>query len=248
MSRPFDRYATSQPTRVLTGWLGENGPVPVALPPSAWRFDPARWPADEDCVAIGADTSPATILAAYAAGAFPMPGDALTPMLWWSPVRRGVLELDNLVVSRSLRQSRRRFEVRIDTAFGEVIGACAAPPRPGSWIDAEIIDRYQRLHELGWAHSVEAWADGELAGGLYGIALGGLFAGESMFSRRRDASKVALCALVDVLREDDGADRLIDVQWQTDHLATLGVVEIGRAEYLERLAGLLETPLLSRWA
>ena len=228
--------------------LGDNGGVPVALPPSAWRFDPSQWPGDEDCVAIGADTSPSTILAAYAAGAFPMPGGDFTPMLWWSPVRRGVLELDGLVVSRSLRQARRRFEIRVDTAFVEVIEACADRRRPGSWINAEILDRYCALHELGWAHSVEAWSGGELAGGLYGIALGGLFAGESMFHRRRDASKVALCGLVDLLRDEYAGQRLIDVQWQTDHLASLGVREIDRAQYLSRLTRLLEVPLPATWA
>jgi leucyl/phenylalanyl-tRNA--protein transferase len=199
-------------------------------------------------VAIGADTSPSTLLAAYESGAFPMPGDDLTPMLWWSPVCRGVLELDDLVVSRSLRQSRRRFEIRVDTAFTEVITACADPRRTGSWINAEIAARYRDLHELGWAHSVEAWAGGELAGGLYGVAVGGLFAGESMFHRRRDASKVALCGLVDVLRDEHASERLIDVQWRTAHLATLGVREIARAEYLDRLARLLEVPLPARWA
>ena len=222
--------------------------MPVALPPSAWRFDPARWPDDEDCVAVGADTSPSTILAAYAAGAFPMPGGDLTPMLWWSPVRRGVLALDDLLVSRSLRQSRRRYEIRIDTAFDQVIRACADRRRPGAWINREIIDRYSRLHELGWAHSVEAWAGDDLAGGLYGIALGGLFAGESMFHRRRDASKVALCALVDLLLDEHASRRLVDVQWQTDHLATLGVTEIHRDEYLRRLPALLEVPLPAVWA
>lgn len=197
---------------------------------------------------MGADTSPSTILAAYAAGAFPMPVGDLTPMLWWSPVRRGVLELDDLVVSRSLRQARRRYEIRVDTAFVDVIRACADPRRPGSWINSEILDRYCRLHELGWAHSVEAWAGDELAGGLYGIALGGLFAGESMFHWRRDASKVALCGLVDLLSDGYGSERLIDVQWQTDHLASLGAEEIGRPEYLDRLSYLLEVPLPPVWA
>jgi leucyl/phenylalanyl-tRNA--protein transferase len=228
--------------------LGDDGPVPVPLPPSAWRFDPARWPDDEDCVAIGADTEPSTILAAYRAGAFPMPGDDLTPMLWWSPVRRGVLELDGLVVSRSMRQARKHFEIRVDTSFEDVVVACADPRRPGAWINAEIVDRYCELHDLGWAHSVEAWADGELAGGLYGIAIGGLFAGESMFHRRRDASKVALCGLVDLLSDEHRLERLIDVQWQTDHLASLGVVEVARADYLERLPALLQVPLPAIWA
>jgi len=193
--------------------------------------------------------APSTIIAAYAAGAFPMPGDDLAPMLWWSPVHRGVLELADLQVSRSLRQALRRFEIRVDTAFAEVITACADPSREGAWINREIIDRYCELHSLGWAHSVEAWThDGELAGGLYGIAIGGLFAGESMFHHRRDASKVALCALVDLLRDEHAHARLIDVQWQTRHLATLGVREIDRDVYVERLAGLLDVPPPAVWA
>ena len=199
-------------------------------------------------MAIGADTSPSTILEAYASGAFPMPGDDLIPMLWWSPVRRGVLELGDLVVTRSLRQSRRRYEIRVDTAFEQVVLACADPRRPGSWINSEIIASYCELHLLGWAHSVEAWADGQLAGGLYGIAVGGLFAGESMFHVRRDASKVALCGLVDLLLDEHAGDRLVDVQWQTDHLASLGVREIDRGTYLARLERLLEVPLPAPWA
>lgn len=227
----------------------DDGSVPTQLPPSKWRFDASRWLGQEDCVAVGADMTPSTIIAAYAAGAFPMPGDDLAPMLWWSPTRRGVLELADLQVSRSLRQSCRRFEIRVDSAFAEVITACADPARDGSWINQEIIDRYRELHDLGWAHSVEAWThDGDLAGGLYGIAVGGLFAGESMFHRRRDASKVALCGLVDLLRDQHAGARLIDVQWQTAHLATLGVREIDRDAYRERLAVLLDVPLPSLWA
>jgi leucyl/phenylalanyl-tRNA--protein transferase len=176
-----------------------------------------------------------------------MPGDDLLPMLWWSPVRRGVLELDDLVITRSLRQSRRQFEIRVDTAFEQVVSACADPRRPGSWINSEIMSSYYELHQLGWAHSVEAWADGQLAGGLYGVAVGGLFAGESMFHTRRDASKVALCGLVDLLRDEHAGDRLIDVQWQTDHLASLGVREIDRSSYLARLERLLEVPLPAPW-
>jgi len=192
--------------------------------------------------------APGTIIGAYASGAFPMPGDDLAPMLWWSPVRRGVLELADLRVSRSLRQARAHFEIRVDSAFTEVVTACADPARPGAWINRQIIDRYRQLHELGWAHSVEAWThEGELAGGLYGIAIGGLFAGESMFHRSRDASKVALCGLVDLLRDEHAGDRLIDVQWQTRHLATLGVREIDRDVYVERLSALLRLPLPALW-
>ncbi|CAN5181903.1 MAG: leucyl/phenylalanyl-tRNA--protein transferase [Nocardioidaceae bacterium] len=223
--------------------------MPRELPVSAWRFDPSRWPDRDDCVAVGADTAPGTILGAYAAGAFPMPGDDFAPMLWWSPVRRGVLELADLQVSRSLRQARPRFEIRVDSAFARVITACADPARAGAWINQEIIDCYCDLHRLGWAHSVEAWThDGELAGGLYGIAIGGLFAGESMFHHRRDASKVALCGLVDILVDEHADERLIDVQWQTPHLATLGVQEIDRGTYLERLTVLLDVPLPACWA
>lgn len=193
--------------------------------------------------------APSTILAAYAAGVFPMPGDDLAPMLWWSPVRRGVLGLDDLQVSRSLRQACRHFEIRVDTVFAEVIAACADPTREGAWINREIMDRYCELNELGWAHSIEAWTpDGELAGGLYGLAMGGLFAGESMFHHRTNASKVALCGLVDVLRDEHADSRLIDVQWQTPHLASLGVREIDRDGYLARLADLLAVPPPTRWA
>jgi len=186
------------------------------------------------------------VLAAYRNGLFPMPvEDGL--MAWWSPQPRAVLPLDGLRVSRSLRKSCARFEVRVDTAFSAVVAACADSDRPGRWITEDIAAAYVKLHQLGWAHSVEAWSldGGELAGGLYGIATGGLFAGESMFHRRSDASKVALVALVDLLGGPAGAGegRLLDVQWRTDHLASLGVVEVDRATYRERLAPALRLPL-----
>ena len=150
-------------------------------------------------------------------------------------------------MTRSLRRSLQRYEVRIDTDFEAVVDACADPDREGAWITAGVRDAYVELHRLGWAHSVEAYSaeDGSLAGGLYGVAIGGLFAGESMFHTATDASKVALVHLVDVLRDDrnQGAGRLLDVQWRTDHLATLGVVEIPREDYLERLAGARNLPL-----
>ena len=135
----------------------------------------------------------------------------------------------------------RKFEIRCNTDFDAVIGACADPTRPHGWITDEIQDAYRQLHRLGWAHSVEAWRDGELAGGLYGIAIGGLFAGESMFHHRTDASKVALAGLVELL--DDGAHRLIDVQWSTPHLASLGVAEVGRSAYVSALPQLLAAPM-----
>lgn len=218
--------------------------MPQEPPPTRWTFgDPSTYDPDDDLVGVGADLEPGTILEAYRRGLFPMPvGGRRSPMAWWSPVTRGVLEPRELVVSRSLRRSRRRFEIRIDTCFAEVVDACADPKRPGAWIDARISAAYRRLHELGWAHSVEAWQDDRLAGGLYGVAIGGLFAGESMFHRVTDASKVALLGLVDALSDEHVDGRLIDVQWVTPHLATLGVRPISRGEYVRRLPQLFTVP------
>jgi leucyl/phenylalanyl-tRNA---protein transferase len=158
------------------------------------------------------------------------------PLGWWSPDPRGVLPIEGLKISRSLRRSYATFEIRVDTAFDDVVAACADARRPGRWITPRIAEAYRRLHDLGWAHSVECWRAGRLAGGLYGVDVGGLFAGESMFHRETDASKVALVALVEMLAEDGDPRRLLDVQWRTDHLATLGVIEISRDEYRRRLA------------
>jgi leucyl/phenylalanyl-tRNA--protein transferase len=172
----------------------------------------------------------------------PIGVDRAEVLAWWSPDPRGVLPLDRLRVTRSLRASCARFEVRIDTAFEAVIDACADPARTGRWITAQVRDAYVELHRLGWAHSVETWApDGTLAGGLYGVAIGGLFAGESMFHHARDASKVALVSLVAALRANPGG--MLDVQWSTPHLATLGVVDVPRAQYLRDLAVAIEQPL-----
>src|SRR6476659_3419519 len=222
------------------------GDVPVDPPPSVWDFPPlSRFHPHDDLVATGADLEPGTILAAYRRGLFPMPvGGRRAPMAWFCPVARGVLRPADLRVSRSLRRSVRRFELRVDTACAEVIDACADPSRPAGWIDDQIRTAYLRLHELGWVHSVETWRDGRLVGGLYGVSVGGLFAGESMFHRETDASKVALVALVRLL--DDGEDRLVDTQWLTPHLASLGVRELARANYLALLPRLLARPL-PRW-
>ncbi|WP_244930771.1 leucyl/phenylalanyl-tRNA--protein transferase [Nocardioides sp. W7] len=220
--------------------------MPTEPPPTPWVLpDPTLADDDlDDLVAIGADLEPGTLLAAYRAGLFPMPGGRPgDPTYWFCPVDRGVLPLDGLRVSRSLRRSAREFEVRVDTAFDEVVASCADPRRPQGWIDRDIRRAYDRLHELGWAHSVEAWRDGRLVGGLYGVAIGGLFAGESMFHHERDASKVALIALVELLRDEHAGRRLLDVQWQTPHLASLGVVEVPRSSYLAALPGALELPL-----
>ena len=198
----------------------------------------------EDLVAAGADLSPSTLLAAYRIGLFPMGlgRNGRRPVGWWSPDPRGVLPLNGLHVSRSLRRSVRRFDITVDAAFDDVLTACADPSRDGRWITPDVATAYARLHRLGHAHSVEVWHRGELAGGLYGVEVGGLFAGESMFYRVRDASKVALVALVSILRRDGDPRRLLDVQWSTPHLASLGVVEIPRSEYLRRLADAVQAP------
>ena len=219
--------------------------MPTEPPATGWVFpDVADLPCDrgtDDLVGMGADLEPGTLLAAYRQGIFPMPSDDPgVGLLWWSPVERAVLPLDGLRTSRSLRQAGRRMEVRVDTAFGEVIRGCADPSRDGAWIDDQILAAYTRLHELGWAHSVEAWDVDGLAGGLYGVSIGGLFAAESMFHRRTEASKAAFVALVEQLRRPgDASRRLLDVQWLTPHLATLGATELSRAQYRVRLADAL---------
>lgn len=218
--------------------------MPVEPPPTSWLFPDPRH-VDGEVVGVGADLEPGTILAAYRNGIFPMPTDRV--LAWWSPDPRGVLPLDGLKLSRSLRKSLDRFEVRVDTAFEDVVKACADPRRPHGWISRDIRAAYGRLHRLGWAHSVEAWSKstGRLAGGLYGVAIGGLFAGESMFHRESDASKAALVELVGLLR--DGGARLLDVQWVTPHLASLGAVEVPRDRYLELLRDALALPLPPVW-
>jgi leucyl/phenylalanyl-tRNA--protein transferase len=218
--------------------------MPAEPPPTRWAFgDPSGYDPLDDLVAVGADLEPGTLLAAYRRGLFPMPsGEPGDPMFWFCPVRRGVIPLAGLRVSRSLRRSARDFEVRVDTAFADVVAGCADPSRPSGWIDGEIAAAYLRLHRLGWAHSVEAWRDGRLVGGLYGVAIGGLFAGESMFHVERDASKVALVALVELLSDAHAAQRVLDVQWLTPHLASLGAVEVSRAAYLRLLPAALAVP------
>lgn len=209
--------------------------TPVEPPPSRWTM-PTEGPVDDsDIVALGADLEPGTLLAAYRAGLFPMPFDRRR-IAWFSPDPRGILPLDGLRVSRSLRRSMRRYDVRIDTAFREVMEACADPTRPGRWINKAFVGAYSRLYELGWAHSVEVYEAGSdtLVGGLYGVRINALFAGESMFHRATDASKVALVHLVDWLRATDAT--LLDVQWTTPHLVSLGAIDVPRREYLARLA------------
>jgi leucyl/phenylalanyl-tRNA--protein transferase len=207
--------------------------LPVEPPPTTWAF-PAVETADEHgVVGIGADLEPGTLLAAYRAGLFPMRLARRGALAWWSPDPRGIIPLDGFHASRSLHRARNRFTVTIDAAFGAVMEGCADRRRPHGWIDASFIAAYTRLAELGWAHSLEVWEDGELAGGVYGVRIGRFFAGESMFHTRRDASKVAVWALVDCL-DLDGVT-LFDVQWTTDHLRSLGAVDVPRDDYLRRL-------------
>ena len=191
---------------------------------------------ESDLVTVGGDLEPSTLIHAYRRGIFPMEVTGMPGVIgWWSPDPRGIVPLDGLRVTKSMRQSARRFDIRVDTCFGRVIRACADPSREDGWITDEFIAAYEQLHSLGWAHSVEVFdREGELAGGLYGVRIGRMFAGESMFHHKRDASKVALMALVDLMR--DSGMTLLDVQWCTEHLASLGAIAIPREDYLARLS------------
>jgi leucyl/phenylalanyl-tRNA--protein transferase len=215
-------------------------PQPVGK--SRWRIPPAtEWPID-DLVSAGGDLEPSTLIDAYRHGLFPMEITGLAGVLgWWSPNPRGILPLERLRVSKSLRRSAARYEVRFDTCFDRIICACANPSRPDGWINADFIAAYTKLYQLGWAHSVEVFdRSGQLAGGLYGVRIDGLFSGESMFHLQRDASKVALVTLVDLMR--DRGMSLLDVQWCTEHLASLGAIAVPRTEYLARVADALTVP------
>jgi leucyl/phenylalanyl-tRNA--protein transferase len=211
-------------------------------PPCRWAFPPPEAASADGLLAFGADLEPGTLLAAYRAGVFPMSIAGVREPAWFSPDPRGIVPLGEFRPSRSLRRSARRFAVSADTAFADVIAGCADPRRPGGWITPAIRAAYERLHALGWAHSVEVWDEqGELAGGLYGVEVGGLFAAESKFHVRTDASKVALAALVERLRAAGGA-RVLDVQWTTPHLARLGARDVPRPEYLRMLRAALDEP------
>jgi leucyl/phenylalanyl-tRNA--protein transferase len=221
--------------------------MPTEPPPSRWSFPPVAVAGEDGLLALGADLEPGTLLAAYRAGIFPMPLRGIRELPWFSPDPRGILPLDAFRPSRSLRRSARRFTVTFDTAFADVVAGCADPRRPGAWITPAVSAAYSRLHALGWAHSIEVRDEqGTLAGGLYGVEIGGLFAAESKFHVRTDASKVALAALVQRLGAA-GGDRLIDVQWTTPHLTALGARDVARPEYLRLLrAALLQPPALAQ--
>lgn len=211
--------------------------LPIEPPSSRYELpDPAAAPPGEDLVAIGADLEPGTLLAGYRAGLFPMPDDPdrkRSRLGWYSPDPRAILPLDGLRLTRSLRRSCRRYEVRHNHDFRATVEACADPARPNRWISRSYVEAYLALHEYGWTHSFETYLHDELVGGLYGIRIDGLFAGEAMFHEATDASKVALVGLVAWLNETDA--QLLDVQWRTDHLASLGAIEISRSEYMARL-------------
>jgi leucyl/phenylalanyl-tRNA--protein transferase len=215
---------------------------PIEPAANRWRLPPPELADQNGLCGIGADLAPGTLLAAYRSGIFPMPVRKKT-IGWWSPDPRGVIPLDGLIASRSLRRSCRRYEVRFDTRFGEIMERCGDPSRPHGWITPQFVDAYTGLHRLGWAHSVEAYLDDRLVGGLYGVRIGGLFAGESMFSLATDASKVALVSLVDWLNATGAT--LLDVQWTTPHLVSIGAIDVPRAVYLEMLADAIRRPQLA---
>lgn len=208
-------------------------------------FPPAARAAPEGLVFVGGRLTVERLLDGYRHGIFPWPAYPGEPMLWWSPDPRAILPLDGMYVSQRLRRSMssRKFEVRANTAFGEVLEGCATGHgrEHGTWLTPDMIEAYTRLHALGHAHSVETWSEGKLVGGVYGVAIGGLFSAESMFYRQRDASKVALARLVEHLRGRGYA--LLDVQQWTPHTGRLGVVQISRGEYLERLPEAVNMPV-----
>jgi len=210
------------------------GPQP--LPRCPWKFPDARLLDDHGLAGGGADFAPSTIVAAYQHGIFPWPHPE-NERLWFSPNPRTIIPLGSLHISRRLGRTIRsgRFRATVDAAFGEVMQACAAGRSEGTWITPALVGGCLALHELGWAHSIEVWADdGSLAGGLYGLGVGAMFGAESMFHRETDASKVAMVALVQHARAI--GIELIDIQVLTDHTQSMGAVEISRDEYLERLA------------
>lgn len=203
--------------------------------------DPAQAPPGNDLVAAGVGIDPALMLAGYRRGLFAMPiADDLIG--WFSPDPRGILPPAQLHISRSLRRSLRHYSVTVNTDFDAVVAGCADLARPGHWIAPSFAESYGELHRMGWAHSIEVRdRDGSLAGGLFGVEVGGLFSGESMFHTGRDASKVAMVELARRLAAAPGP-RLFDVQWSTEHLRTLGVVEVPRGVYLTQLRAALISP------
>jgi len=244
---PVERRFDGPPAGRLVPAPGVSGMGgPVVPPPTQWDLPDPR-SARSELVGTGGDLEPGTLLSAYQLGLFPMRLEDNGPLGWWSPDPRGIIPLRGWRGARSLRKATKRFDVTVNTAFTQVVKGCAAPTRPNGWIDQEFLVAYGRLHALGWAHSVEVWGPpGDespvLVGGLYGVAIGGFFAGESMFHRARDASKVALLALIELLGAGGGT--LLDVQWCTPHLASLGAVQVPRDAYLDMLRDAVHRPTL----
>ena len=202
---------------------------------------PVAWP---KLTYFGSNWEPDTLLTGYQRGLFPMPyelDEDSEAIGWWSPSPRAVFIPEDIKISRSLRQSMKRYTVTVDQDFRQVVLACGDPSRPQGWINDRVVDAFTRLHELGHAHSVEVYAEsGALMGGLYGVEIGGVFAGESMFHHARDASKVALVHLAQILSQQSG--RIIDTQWMTDHLRSLGAHEVSRAEYCQLVQAKRDMP------
>ena len=219
--------------------------------PRDLSFPPVELASPEGLLAVGGDLRPERLLEAYRRGIFPWYNED-QPILWWAPDPRAVLFPDKLHISRSLKRSLRpgQFTVTLDTCFREVMLQCAGPrpryPEGGTWITPTMVDAYTALHELGYGHSVETWKDGTLVGGLYGVAIGGAFFAESMFTRRSDASKVALVSLVRQLQ--GWGFRLMDCQQSSPHVMALGTEEIPRRDFLDQLAAALTLPgRCGRW-
>lgn len=231
----------------MIAWLDANSPFPDV---SRAMTEPAG------LLAAGGDLTPQRLLAAYRQGIFPWFSEG-QPILWWSTDPRMVLYTDRFIISDSLkktlrkversRHSDRRWEVRFDSSFRDVMRACAEPRRgeTGTWISKDIIDGYSGLHRAGYAHSSEVWLDGKLVGGAYGVSIGQMFYGESMFARATDASKIALAYLVVFLRRH--GVQMIDCQQETPHLASLGAVPVPRSEFIVHLRKAIEAPQISFW-
>ena len=202
-----------------------------------WKLPPADKADSQGLVGVGADLLPGTLISAYRKGLFPMPMRRNT-IGWWSPDPRGIIPVDGLIVSRSTRASARRFEIRHDTNFAEVMRGCGDSKRPHGWINDQFIAAYTQLFELGWASSTEVYLDDALVGGVYGVRINRFYAGESMFHTVTDASKVALTALVDRLQATGAT--LFDVQWTTPHLRSLGAIDVSRDDYVRQLTEAIE--------
>jgi leucyl/phenylalanyl-tRNA--protein transferase len=217
--------------------------MPTPLDASVWDFPtPEQMPKD-DLVTLGADLKPETLIDSYKHGIFPMhlQIENKREIGWWSPQQRGILPLNKINISSSLKKSMKKYFVTFDQDFDAVIDGCGDDKRPKGWINKDIKTAYKKLFELGYVHSVEVWnKKDELVGGLYGVEVNGLFAGESMFHKQTDASKTAMVYLVNQLKEA-GGERIFDVQWQTPHLKSMGVIKISRAKYISLLPEVMNT-------